>query len=192
MILELCQMTVEPALGPGAPNEAARSGLEALDVPDSFEPDIVVDDLHAQAVLAGLWLRHHFLDTSHAISQRIDSDPTGSFWHAIMHRREGDFGNSKYWFSQAGEHPVFGQIAEEVMALPDYDGFVKAKQALAGDGWDPARFVDAVREAVDSKDTPKVAFLEAVQEVEWDCLFRFCYARAVGRADFQGRNPVDA
>ncbi|MGJ3244165.1 MAG: hypothetical protein ACFE0O_14570 [Opitutales bacterium] len=190
-LLELCQESVTTDLGPGTPNEKARPRLEALNVPDSFEPDVVVDDLHAQACLAGLWLRHHFLDTSHEISQRIDSDPTGSFWHAIMHRREGDFGNSKYWFSRAGDHPACADITREVMKLPDHDGFPRAKQALAGDGWDAAGFVDAVQEALDSRDSAKITFLQAVQEIEWDCLFRFCYEQAVGRLDPQGRNPVD-
>ena len=44
----------------------------------------------AKAVLAGLWLWHDWLDESHTISQALPS-PAGSFWHAIMHRREGDF-----------------------------------------------------------------------------------------------------
>jgi len=51
------------------------------------------------------------LDRSHSISQDIGS-AEGSFWHGIMHRREGDFGNSKYWFRQVGSHPVFDQLAE--------------------------------------------------------------------------------
>src|SRR5262245_21627515 len=52
-----------------------------------------------QAMLAGLWLYHDWLDESHRISQSLDT-PTGSFWHAIMHRRERDFSNSKYWYAR--------------------------------------------------------------------------------------------
>src|SRR4051812_21642110 len=51
----------------------------------------------ADALLAGLWVWPTWLDESHQISQAIAS-PAGSFWHAILHRREGDFGNSKYWY----------------------------------------------------------------------------------------------
>src|SRR4051794_8266140 len=57
----------------------------------------------ASALLSGLWLWHDFLDESHGISQSIHS-ATGSFWHAIMHRREGDFGNSKYWYAKCLNH----------------------------------------------------------------------------------------
>ena len=43
-----------------------------------------------------LWL-YGFLDESHSIAQGIDS-AEGSYWHALMHRSEGDFSNSKYWY----------------------------------------------------------------------------------------------
>src|SRR4051794_38514633 len=64
----------------------------------------------AAAALAGLWLWHDFLDESHTISQGIQSD-TGSFWHAIMHRREGDFSNSKYWYARCENHPALPTLA---------------------------------------------------------------------------------
>src|SRR6185295_3279275 len=70
-------------LGPGSPNRAIRSALEAMNAPATCR--------------AGLWLLQDFLDESHAISQDIDTRE-GSFWHAIMHRREPDASNSKYWW----------------------------------------------------------------------------------------------
>ena len=73
----------------------------------------------AACCIAGVWLLHDFLDESHTISQGIDT-PSGSFWHAIMHRREGDFSNAKYWFRRVGQHPVFdalGQRAAELAAI---------------------------------------------------------------------------
>lgn len=51
---------------------------------------------------AGLWLYVDDLERSHTISQNIHT-PAGSYWHGIMHRREGDFWNSKYWFRKAGD-----------------------------------------------------------------------------------------
>ena len=50
---------------------------------------------------AGIWLYVDDLERSHGISQNLHT-AEGSYWHGIMHRREGDFSNAKYWFRQAG------------------------------------------------------------------------------------------
>ena len=54
---------------------------------------------------AGLWLYVDDLDRSHTVSQSVE-DTTGSYWHGIMHRREGDFSNSHYWMRRAAGHPL--------------------------------------------------------------------------------------
>src|SRR5262249_40398230 len=84
-------------LGPGTPNAGARSLLEALTDESLLAPHPVRDADMAAACRAGLWLYHDFIDESHSISQEIQT-PTGSYWHGLMHRREPDYGNSKYWF----------------------------------------------------------------------------------------------
>lgn len=101
------------------------------------------------ALAAGLWLYVDQLDASHAISQQID-DSTGSFWHGIMHRREGDFSNSHYWFRKAGHHPAMAQIQD----------------------YDPHAFVDAVEAAHTRGQTP--ADLLDMQRREWLSLFQWC------------------
>lgn len=59
----------------------------------------------------GIWLYVDDLDRSHTISQGIEST-TGSYWHGIMHRREGDFSNSRYWHRKAGGHPLLVDTPE--------------------------------------------------------------------------------
>ena len=99
---------------------------------------------------AGLWLYVDELDRSHTISQGIH-DSTGSFWHGIMHRREGDFGNSHYWFNKVGHHPAMDEI-------PGYDGHA---------------FIDdvAARHASAPDD------LIEMQRKEWQTLFAWCANR---------------
>jgi hypothetical protein len=84
-------------------------------------------------VAAGaLWL-HGFVDEAHKIAQDLDS-PEGSYWHALVHRSEGDFDNSKYWFGRVGKHAIFPALRSQVDALDTRE--------LAGGEWDPLRFVD--------------------------------------------------
>ncbi len=63
--------------------------------------------------ISGLWLLAGELDRSHDISQILDS-PTGSYWHGIMHRREGDFSNANYWMRRAAGHPVMAELANYI------------------------------------------------------------------------------
>lgn len=106
--------------------------------------------------VSGLWLLAGDLDRSHSISQGIDSSD-GSFWHGIMHRREGDFGNSKYWFRRVGSHPVLDQ-------LPNLTG---------GDYSDPFDFVDQCSRAV-SKGGEAYERCQRSQWIEWQALMAHC------------------
>lgn len=65
-------------------------------------------------IIAGLWLLAGELDRSHTISQSIEA-PEGSFLHGIMHRREGDFSNAKYWFRRSGVHEVHHLLARQIL-----------------------------------------------------------------------------
>jgi len=146
------------ALDAGLSDRAWRDQLDPLTVEQAFEHTQVGDEQMAHCCLAGVWLLHDFLEVSHAISQDI-STPEGSFWHGIMHRREGDFSNAKYWFRNAGDHPVFEQLSEN---LAD---------------WDPFDFVDRCQRALETGADHEACL--AAQQQEWQCLFDWCYHRAV-------------
>ena len=97
-------------LDAGAPQAGDAATLEAATLKSLFAHSQIVDEAMARCCLSGVWLLCDFLDESHTISQGI-STPSGSFWHGIMHRREGDFSNAKYWFRKVGEHPVYERLA---------------------------------------------------------------------------------
>ena len=105
-------------------------------------------------LVAAVWLYVDELDRSHRVSQSIE-DPTGSYWHGIMHRREGDFSNSHYWFRKVGDHPAMQTVDDA-----DYDGH---------------RFIDQVEAATAAKTIP--VELVARQRAEWRALFAWCAAQ---------------
>lgn len=166
-----------PDLGPGRPNLAAKPMLQSL-TPEKLFPAGVADAEMARACLAGLWLLHDFLDESHEISQEIES-PTGSFWHGIMHRREPDYGNAKYWFRRVGAHPVFEPLRRETAGLAA-GGPPRAAFLVTQRTWDPFAFVDLC-EASAAEDADCHALARRVQRLEWDLLFAHCYQRAAAR-----------
>lgn len=115
----------------------------------------------AECVRSGLFLYFSALDESHAISQRISTD-SGSYWHGIMHRQEGDWGNAKYWFRRIGRHPVFAELGR-----------------LTGKPWDPFAFVDRCSAADAGRGDSESAIDQ--QMLEWRLLMRHCYRKTLGR-----------
>jgi len=167
-------------LGPGRPDSGQVAELAKLSPETLVAPRALVDREMAQACLAGLWLRFDELDRSHEISQSLSS-ATGSYWHGIMHRREPDYGNAKYWFHRVGKHPIFGPLAEASRALAAATEAGKAaEQLIAAADWDPFEFVDLCQLAARGKE-PLTQFCRQIQEREWELLFDYCYARAIGR-----------
>jgi hypothetical protein len=44
-------------------------------------------------------------------------DPNCARVHAHLHRIEGDLGNARYWYRQAGGSPATGDLADEWAAI---------------------------------------------------------------------------
>lgn len=166
-------------LGPGTPDRRARPLLEQLTVDTALAHERLRDADMARCCLAGLWLYHDHLEESHNISQAIDT-VTGSYWHALLHRREPDFSNSKYWFRRVGRHAVFEPLvaaARECAAEESHPsaGFLKQQPA-----WDPFAFVDLCESAVSGR-SPCAMLCRHIQQAEWELLFDFSYHAALGR-----------
>ena len=151
-------------LGPGSLDPTRRALLQAFNPLTELGQE-VVDHTFARACHSGLWLYHDGLDESHTISQDLTT-AEGSFWHAIMHRREPDAWNSKYWWRRVGPHPVLDQLRQRFPEL----GYTYTT---------PESFVDFC-EQVRGSGTEQETLARQVQLLEWQLLFDWCYRQAVG------------
>ena len=162
------------AIDEGSANRDLYTSLQKLSLDNAFiEP--ILDENYAAACISGVWLWNDFLDESHAISQEIHTS-TGSFWHGIMHRRERDYSNSKYWFRKVGYHEVFDAVAQQAVGLA---GGSDKYGLLDGKSWDPYAFVDLCQQAAHG-DPAALSYCQAVTRVEWELLFDYCYYRTIG------------
>ena len=168
-------------LGPGRPNLEFQKSLEELTLERLF-PSGYKRRQMAQAALSGLWLLHGFLDESHTISQDIPSS-TGSYWHGIMHRREPDYSNAKYWFRKVGDHPVFPDVliaAVEIIENAGDDVDPHIMDVCKADCWDPFQFIDLCASAANR---PSMELhLRQIAQAEWKVLFHYSYQAAIGNA----------
>jgi hypothetical protein len=166
------------ALGPGSRHVVVFDQLQQL---ESLIAPQVKDRDFASACLAGLWLYHDFLDESHTISQDLDT-LEGSYWHALMHRREPDYWNSKYWFKRCPRHPIFGELCQQAAAIAEQAGTPSGGELLVRQHtWDPPAFVDLCESASRGPDALDRLCRQA-QRSEWELLFLFCQERAFGPA----------
>jgi hypothetical protein len=168
------------ALGPGSPNETVQEKLRGLTVEKAFDGATVVDEATAACCLAGLWLYHDFIDEAHTICQDI-ATTAGSYWHAIVHRREPDYGNAKYWFRQVGRHEVFASLHQAATELfRTHPAGAEAAFLINQTSWDPFAFVDLC-EQVQGGRLDAEMLCRHIQAREWELLFDFCYRKALGK-----------
>lgn len=151
--------------------------LSSLGVEVTSPPD-------ASAVGAGLCQMNGFFDPSHDLAQRAEGlgrHRAGDYWHGIVHRREPDYSNSKYWFRRVGRHPIFASLADEA---PHLLGSIRSSQVAslceraARGEWDPIAFVDLCAEAEKEPGSPLEEALRRLQLVEMTLLLASSYRDA--------------
>ena len=166
-----------PGLGPerreGVWDEAEVRRAVVAAVPESGAR---ASRLPLVEALVLLW--HDHLDASHQLVQDLTSGE-GSWIHAIMHRREPDYWNSKYWYRRVGGHPAFETLATEVgNELGKEFASPRLRKVLMGGRWVAFAMVDAVETAVAAgPGSSTYATLLRAQELEFRALLAHCALR---------------
>lgn len=176
-----------PPLAPkGAWSEEVARQIEGLTPETMFGNAQVVSPHDAMAALSALYLWNDALDASHRLSQGIETQ-TGSYWHGIMHRREPDYSNSKYWFRRVGEHPLFPQVRAAALGILGRagHGYRWATETTAmmeqKPAWDPFAFVDWCEACETGTLSPQSrAVLEEIQLAELRLLLGHSIGKALG------------
>lgn len=140
-----------------------------------FHPEKVKHKSFADATVSGLLLWNDCEQEAHTLAQNINS-PEGSYFHAIIHRREPDIWNSDYWFNRTGAHPVFPLVYDYVSKnFPEKI----VKKILVKNSWDPKVFNKAVEEAQNDGNAAD-SDLKTIQHAELLFLIAHSYRHTIG------------
>lgn len=134
----------------------------------------------ADCLLAGLWLWQDYLDEAHEICQKIET-ASGSWWHAILHRREGDFSNAKYWYARAGSgggHPAAAAVAAQAGLVLRDDPADKLLLRVVTPTFSGAALTDLVQAVHRNPADPRYRAAVALQQLEFRTLFEWNAATA--------------
>ena len=165
--LQLIHTDSLPHLGPEVRPEATNAQKIEKSVSD-FCSSHQLGPMQTQLLKSAALLWHDDLEGSHTISQDIKSSD-GSFLHGIMHRREPDSSNAKYWFRLVGDHTAFPSIAAAVDSYAQDNGIENLTSNLVNSGdWDPFAFVDACSRALrGDRKAESYATLQQIQAIEF-------------------------
>jgi hypothetical protein len=122
-----------------------------------------------------LWL-YGFLDEAHRLTQQ-DPSSEGAYWHALVHRSEGDFSNALYWFRRAGDHPVQARLKARVREAMKERGLDGWQTLVESPRWEPARLVELCERSFRGEPAHPVVLQEVVR-MEYNLLMEYVLDQA--------------
>ena len=193
----IARLQSRQALPPLSPHQAWHPGL-AHDIAAISEETLAGNypdgKLSAPAWKAALHLWNDDLEAAHELVQELHS-ATGSALHGIVHRREGDYDNARYWFLRAGDHPAYHGLQSRAAALLASERLPAGTigQALAAariqGSWNPSLFTNTIEihETRTNQDEEAIRLLlERLQMLELEAMLRFIGGRVSSGHEWMG------
>jgi hypothetical protein len=123
---------------------------------------------------AMIWLRVGLIDRPHRIVQE-DSSAMGSYIHGIVHRLEGDYWNSNYWFQRVRDNSLLSRIGQSVESdwqgrqseVTGTGGAMEISRLWKGGKFHPSQFVSLCEAAAKNRESAIVELLSWVSYAEW-------------------------
>lgn len=162
-----------PEMGPG-PRAGVQSLAELNQRLDQLLPRTTLPRARQELLRCTLLLWHDHHAAAHEICQSMET-PDGSWLHGILHRREPDYGNARYWFHRVGRHPGFSPLAVAVAGLLESSAQQPLLEKLRPRGqWDPFAFVAECAQAAGRSGSPAHReCLRQVQALELEVLLEY-------------------
>ena len=152
----------------------ARAGTKSLEEltaqMDAILANPQLDRRYCALARAAVLLWHDHFDAAHELAQDVEG-PDGSLVHGIIHRREPDFSNARYWFRRVGTtHPSFECVTGKVkIAFMGMRADLIARQIIPYDKWSPMGFIEFVEDAARREDAAYDNLMRQIQAAEFYC-----------------------
>ncbi|WP_205880932.1 hypothetical protein [Limisphaera ngatamarikiensis] len=170
---------VAPAQPPPVPAEVESScaRLESSLPPGAADP---------RAIRALILLWYDQWTRAHELVQALENRD-GALVHALVHRREPDFWNSKYWWRRTGQHPAFTALAQRARPwLKQHAPAEWTRRLIRNDAWDPFALVDLIETILTTSDAAAARLARQLQHIEFQTVLAV-FTGTVPPGDSTGR-----
>ncbi len=151
-----------------------QSSVSLQQIKDFYEENIaskVKNKVYGELCHAALMLAFDYIWEAHEIIQ-VHPQMEASWWHAYMHRMEGDHGNSAYWYQRVTAPKEFLDLQNEVNQL-DLDKFTA--QIKSEKSWNPIKFNKLIKQSEHSS----LLNLQKIHRLEFKFLLYISYKTAL-------------